>query len=54
MGGFGKKMDESSLSIREVLNEAKETNVIDLRKERLERLKFTEWKIWKLLRVNWR
>jgi hypothetical protein len=53
MDGFGKKAS-SSLSIREVLKAFKEKDVVDLRKERLERLKFTEWRIWKFLQINWR
>jgi hypothetical protein len=44
----------SSLSITKLLKESKEKNIIDQRKTRLERSKFAEWGIWKLLRIKWR
>ena len=44
----------SSLSIEELLEETKEKNIVDLRKKRLERSGFEEWKIWKLLRIDWK
>jgi hypothetical protein len=44
MGRFSRKGD-SSLSIERLLEESKEKEIIDLRKERLERYGFTEWKI---------
>ena len=53
MGRFSGK-DNSSLSIERLLEEAKEKNIVDLRKKRLERSRFTEWKIWKLLRIDWK
>ena len=53
MGRFPRKSN-SSLSIERLLDEAKEKNIIDLRKKRLERSGFTEWKIWKLLRIEWK
>jgi hypothetical protein len=53
MGRFPGKRD-SSLNIERLLEEAKEKNIVDLRKKRLERSGFTEWKIWKLLRIDWK
>jgi hypothetical protein len=53
MGRFSGKSD-FSLSIKRLLEEAKEKNIVDLRKKRLERSGFTEWKIWKLLRIDWK
>jgi hypothetical protein len=53
MGRFSGKSN-FSLSIDRLLEEAKEKNIIDLRKKRLERSGFTEWKIWKLLRIDWK
>ena len=53
MGRFSGKSN-SSLNIERLLEEAKEKNIIDLRKKRLERSGFTEWKIWKLLRIEWK
>jgi hypothetical protein len=52
MGHFPKKR-ASSLSIERLLEKSKEKNVVYIRKKRLERLKFTEWRIWKLFRINW-
>ena len=53
MGWFSRK-DDSSLSIERLLEELKEKNIVELRKRRLERSGFTEWKIWKLLRIDWK
>ena len=53
MGRFSGKSN-FSLSIDRLLEEAKEKNIVDLRKKRLERSGFTEWKIWKLLRIEWK
>ena len=53
MGRFSGK-GNFSLSIDRLLEEAKEKNIADLRKKRLERSGFTEWKIWKLLRIDWK
>jgi hypothetical protein len=53
MGRFPRKSN-SSLSIERLLDEAKEKNIVDLRKKRLERSGFTEWKIWKLPRIEWK
>jgi hypothetical protein len=44
----------SSLSIEELLQKTKEKNIVDLRKKKLERSGFAEWKIWKLLRIDWK
>ena len=53
MGRFSGK-DNFSLSIDRLLEESKEKNIVELRKKRLERSGFTEWKIWKLLRIDWK
>jgi len=52
--GWGSGKSNSSLNIERLLEEAKEKNIIDLRKKRLERSGFTTWRIWKFLRINWR
>jgi len=46
--------DGSSLNIETVLQRARETNIVEARKRTLERLGFTEWKIWKFLRIEWK
>lgn len=46
-GGF-------SLSIKRLLENSKEKEIVDQRKVRLEWSKFAEWGIWKLLRIKWR
>ena len=43
-----------SLSIDELLEEARERNIVDLRRKWLERSGFAEWRIWKLLRIDWK
>jgi hypothetical protein len=53
MGWFSRK-DNSSLNIERLLEEAKEKNIVELRKKRLERSGFTRWRIWKLFRISWR
>ena len=53
MGWFSGTTD-SSLSVDRLLEEAKEKNIVDLRKKRLERSGFAEWRIWKLLRIDWK
>jgi hypothetical protein len=44
----------SSLSVERLLEEWKERAVVDRRQARLERSKFAEWEIWKLVRISWR
>jgi hypothetical protein len=53
MRWFSRK-DNSSLSIERLLEESKEKNIVELRKKRLERSGFTRWRIWKLLRIDWK
>jgi hypothetical protein len=43
----------SSLSIDTVLEKSRETSIVKARENALERLGFTEWKIWKLLHIEW-
>jgi len=52
--GRTSKDSDSSLSIERLLKESKEKHVLDQRKGGLARSKFAEWRIWKLLRINWR
>ena len=49
-----RKEDDASLSIDRLLEESKEKDTIERRRDRLERTKFPQWGIWKLLRINWR
>jgi hypothetical protein len=48
------KESGSSLSIKRLLEESKKKDTLDQRKRGLERSGFAEWRIWKLLRINWR
>ncbi|MGD0659955.1 MAG: hypothetical protein ABSD38_17990 [Syntrophorhabdales bacterium] len=52
MGGH-RKEDDHSLSIEKVLGRSREMGTTEARKQRIERLKVTEWKIWKLLGIEW-
>jgi hypothetical protein len=52
--GWFEGMIDSSLSIERLLKETKEKNRIDLKKKRLEQSGFSAWKIWKLLRIDWK
>ncbi len=47
------RRDGSSLSIETMLERSKETSVVDARKRTIEKLGVTEWKIWKLLHIEW-
>jgi hypothetical protein len=42
-----------SLNIEPVLRKSRETNIIEARKRKIEKLGFTEWGIWKLLHIQW-
>jgi hypothetical protein len=48
------RTDGSSLNIDTVLQRARETSIVEARKRAIERLGLTEWKIWKLLRIEWK
>ena len=52
--GRGSGKSNFSLNIDRLLEEAKEKNIVDLRRKRLGWSGFTEWKIWKLLRIGWK
>jgi len=41
------------LNIETVLQRARETSIIEARKRTIEKLGLTEWKIWKLLHIEW-
>jgi len=47
------RRDGSSLSIETMLERSKETSVVEARKRTIEKLGLTEWKIWKLLHIEW-
>jgi hypothetical protein len=42
-----------SLNIERILERSRERSIVEARKRRIERLGLTEWKIWKLLRIEW-
>ncbi|MGA2109062.1 MAG: hypothetical protein ABSH25_15630 [Syntrophorhabdales bacterium] len=42
------------MNIDTVLQRARETSIVEARKRAIERLGLTEWKIWKLLRIEWK
>jgi hypothetical protein len=44
----------SFLDIEGLLEKSKDKSIIERREERLERLRFTEWRIWKLLGIIWK
>ena len=46
--------ENDSLSIERLLRESKEKRIAGRRKVRLDRFKFADWGIWKLLRITWR
>jgi len=51
--GRHRKDEAYSLSIEKVLERSREKSIIEARKQRIERLKVTKWRIWKLLGVTW-
>jgi hypothetical protein len=51
--GHHRKEGPYSLSIEEMLERSREKRIIEARKQRIERLKVTKWKIWKLVGVTW-
>ena len=36
-----------------MLLESRDKDIIEARRQRIERLRLTEWKIWKLLGISW-
>ena len=51
--GRHREEEAYSLSIEKVLERSREKRIIEARRHRIERLKVTKWKIWKLLGVTW-
>ncbi len=51
--GRTQRGSDSSLSIETVLERSREKDIIEARRHRIERLRVTEWRIWKLLRIDW-
>jgi hypothetical protein len=49
-----RKKEAHALSVEKILERSREKGLIETRKQRLERLKMTDWKIWKLLGVTWK
>ncbi len=47
------RTEDFSLNIETVLERSREMSIVEARKRTIERLGFTEWKIWKLLRIEW-
>jgi len=47
------RTDGVSLNIERILDRSRETSIVEARKRRIERLGLTEWRIWKLLRIEW-
>jgi hypothetical protein len=45
--------NDLSRSIRKMLLQARDKAVIEARRQRIEKLRITEWKIWKLLGISW-
>jgi len=51
--GHRRTENDLSRSVRKMLLESRDKDVIEVRRQRIERLRLTEWKIWKLLRISW-
>jgi hypothetical protein len=47
------RKDGFSLNIETVLERSRESSIIEARKRKIERIGFTQWGIWKLLRIEW-
>jgi hypothetical protein len=47
------KENDLSRSVAKILLEAREKAIIENRRQRIERLRVTEWKIWKRLGIIW-
>ena len=45
--------NDLSRSVTKMLLEARDKAVIETRRQRIERLRLTEWKIWRLLGISW-
>lgn len=49
-----KREHYSRLRIDELLEKSREEHIIEARRQTIERLRLTEWKIWKLLNIYWK
>lgn len=47
------KENDLSRSVTKILLEARDKAIIENRRLRIERLRVTEWKVWKLLGIRW-
>ena len=45
--------NDLSRSVTRILLEARDRAIVENRRQRIERLRVTEWKIWKLLGITW-
>jgi len=53
---MGRRKIENDLtrSVAKMLLESRDRAIIEARRQKIERLKLTEWRIWKLLGISWR
>jgi hypothetical protein len=42
-----------SLNIEYVLERSRASSIVEARKRKIEKIGFTEWGIWKFLRIEW-
>ena len=48
------RRENNSLSVEKLLEKSKEEQIIEARRQRIEQLRFTEWRVWKLFRISWK
>lgn len=48
------KNDGSYLDIDTLLDKTKDKDIVERRKERLKKLRFTEWRIWDIIGITWK
>jgi len=53
---MGRRKIENDLtrSVAKMLLESRDRAIIEARRQKIERLKLTEWRIWRLLGISWR
>jgi hypothetical protein len=51
--GRRKTENDLSRSVRKMLLVSRDKDTIEARRQRIERLRLTEWRIWKVLGISW-
>ena len=52
--GSARREYHSSLSIDKLLEKSREERIVEARRQRIERLRLTEWRVWKVLHIDWK